>query len=83
MAFIRKVKIKVGATAAKIAHSSFGKIINIEHICSARNLSDPKTIKNLAEKKLQDRQLPLLFMLLEKSNIRLVKAPLKQAIKKS
>ena len=56
MAFIRKVKTKSGATAVQIAYSAYGKIVKIEHIGSAHNLSDLETLISLAKKKLKDRQ---------------------------
>lgn len=59
MAYIRKVKTKSGATAVQIAHKVYGQITKLEHIGSAHNPEQLKTLLSLAKKRLQGNQMIL------------------------
>ena len=59
MAFIRKVKTTSGAIAVQIAHKEYGRIVRIEHIGSAHNETDLKTLLAIANQRLRGSQLNL------------------------
>jgi transposase len=59
MAFIRKVKTSSGATAVQIAYKYSGRIVRIDHIGSAHNEVELKTLLVLAKQRLHGSQLSL------------------------
>lgn len=59
MAFIRKVKTGSGATAVQIARKEYGRIVQIDHVGSAHNEAELKTLLALARKRLLGPQLRL------------------------
>ncbi len=60
MAYIRKVRTASSATAVQIIHKNHGKITKLEHIGSAHNDTDLKTLLALARERLLGGQLSLL-----------------------
>jgi len=59
MAYVRKVPTASGATAVQVVHKSHGEVIKIEHIGSAHNEADLKTLLSLAKQRLQGDQLAI------------------------
>lgn len=57
MAFIRQVKTKSGATAVQIAHKAAGRLIKLEHLGSAHNCDELKTLISLAKERLRGNQM--------------------------
>ena len=59
MAYVRKVPTASGATAVQVVHKSHGEVIKLEHIGSAHNEADLKTLLSLAKQRLQGNQLAI------------------------
>lgn len=59
MAFIRKVRTGSGATAVQIAYKQSGRIVRIDHVGSAHNEVELKTLLALAKQRLRGSQLSL------------------------
>jgi transposase len=74
MAFIRKVKTKSGATAIQIVHKTYGRLTKLEHVGSAHNPEELKTLISLAKTKLQGNQMILFPEVENKLEIKLRKS---------